>query len=167
MDPDPTLNIFKSALLLEHRGQAFYRHVAAQSEHAAVKRLFDGMAAEEQVHIDVLTRQFNTYRDTGALTDDEALPAADSAVADTVLSRDIREQVAAAGFEAAAIQAAISMEERATALYRERSRSATLPAEKTVYEWLADWEQGHLDTLVELDRDITRKIWYDNQFWPF
>jgi rubrerythrin len=41
------------------------------------------------------------------------------------------------------------------------------PNEKKLFNWLADWEKGHLKILNDLDNDLKEKIWYDNQFWPF
>ena len=72
-----------------------------------------------------------------------------------------------AGFEVAAISAAMSMEERAIRLYAERAESAADPEEKAMYAWLASWEKEHLDYLSKIDRELTEGIWLDSQFWPF
>ena len=84
-----------------------------------------------------------------------------------VLSRNLKDQLSAAGFEAAAVAAAMSMEERAIKLYSERAEAAEDAGEKALYRWLADWETEHLHFLAEIDRDITERVWTDNQFWPF
>ena len=59
------------------------------------------------------------------------------------------------------------MEERAVKLYAERAETAEDVEEKRMYQWLAEWERGHLNMLLEMDRELTKKIWNDNQFWPF
>jgi rubrerythrin len=84
-----------------------------------------------------------------------------------VLTRDLKNQVSAAGFESAAIAAAMAMEKNAIALYSQRAQEAKDPNEKSLYEWLSDWEQTHLALLVGIEREITEKIWNDNNFWPF
>ena len=75
--------------------------------------------------------------------------------------------VAGADFEAAAISAAILMEEKAVKLYGERAAASGVEEEKALYQWLSDWEKGHLAFLADLDREIKAAIWDDNQFWPF
>ena len=59
------------------------------------------------------------------------------------------------------------MEERAVALYSERADAAEDPSERTLYQWLADWERSHLSFLAQLDKEVREAIWNDNQFWPF
>ena len=59
------------------------------------------------------------------------------------------------------------MEERAIKLYAERARETQDPEEKKLYEWLSEWENGHLNILMDMDKELTEKIWNDNQFWPF
>ncbi|MFH1993288.1 MAG: ferritin family protein [Pseudomonadota bacterium] len=75
--------------------------------------------------------------------------------------------MSAAGFEAAAISAAIAMEERAVKLYSESAETTADPEAKALYEWLARWEREHLNFLLDLDKAIKEKIWFDNKFWPF
>ena len=69
--------------------------------------------------------------------------------------------------DAAAISAAMAMEERAIKLYANRAEAAESAEEKRLYEWLSDWETTHLDVLAELDRTLTEQVWNDNNFWPF
>ena len=75
--------------------------------------------------------------------------------------------MSAADYEAAAISAAMSMEENAIKLYSNRSAEADDPNEKALYQWLADWEKQHLHFLSDIDKELTEQIWNDNSFWPF
>jgi rubrerythrin len=61
----------------------------------------------------------------------------------------------------------MAMEERAVKLYGERAAETQDPEERKLYQWLSDWENGHLKILMDMDRELTEKIWHDNQFWPF
>jgi rubrerythrin len=63
-----TVEILKSAILLEKKGKAFYGQVAAQASHPEVKRFFELMADEEVQHINILTGQFKSYQDTERFT---------------------------------------------------------------------------------------------------
>lgn len=79
----------------------------------------------------------------------------------------MKSQIAAAGFEAAAISAAIDMESKAVELYSESAENATDPRVKDLFRWLAEWEKGHHKLLYDLDKELKERIWNDNQFWPF
>ena len=83
------------------------------------------------------------------------------------MNQKIKEKISAAGFEAAAISAAISMEKQAVKLYTESAQTTSDPEAKALYEWLSRWEREHLSLLLDIDKSLREKIWFDNQFWPF
>ena len=160
------LEILKEALLLERRGNAFYSKVAAQAESDAVRSFFKTMADEELRHMMILEAQFKAYSEQRQFSDVDPQALGATAMADAVLTDDLKAAIAAAGFEAAAISAAMLMEEQAISLYADRARSASDPNEKILYRWLAEWEHGHLHFLAQMDREIKAQIWEDNHFWP-
>lgn len=165
MTKESTLNIIKNAILLEKRGEAFYRAAANQSSNSQVKDFFETMAAEEVQHVKILSDQFKAFRKTGAFKAPEA--AQKGTIAAKVLTPEVQARIAAADFEAAAISAAMLMEERAISLYASRSADAQDPHEKALYRWLADWEQEHLEFLAAIDAELKERIWNDSGFWPF
>jgi rubrerythrin len=167
MSEKSSLDILKEAILLERRGQAFYRTVADQASQPAVREFFETMAEEEARHIQILSDQFKSVRQNGRFSPRDLPETAAGVVADQVLSPALREKIAAADFEAAAISAAMGMEEKAIRLYAGRADTADDPEEASLFKWLADWERGHLKTLSEMDRALTEAIWNDNAFWPF
>ena len=59
------------------------------------------------------------------------------------------------------------MENKAIDLYSERAKTSTDSKEKSLFQWLADWEKGHLKILSELNQELMEEVWYDNKFWPF
>jgi rubrerythrin len=124
-----------------------------------VRELFGTLAAEEQKHAAILTERGGPRA------------AAPGPVPDTlsrlVLSREIRKQIGAASYEAAAIAAAIDMENRAVALYSQRAEKTADPPERALYQWLAEWERGHQRFLARLHQELLEEIWQDNRFWPF
>lgn len=159
------LDILKSAILLEKRGEAFYRHAASQSTHADVQAFFNTMAAEEVRHVGILAEQFKSVAANGRFEPPDMSQT--GSVAQNVLTSEVKGRIAAAGFEAAAISAAMLMEERAIALYSQRGRDAQDPEERKLYRWLADWETEHLEYLAAIDGDLKERIWNDSGFWPF
>ena len=167
MTDDKTTEILKSAILMEKRGQAFYEKVAQQTSGEAVKRFFEMMANEEKNHIRILSEQFKAYQDNKQFNSGEFDDQHESEETAQVLAKEIKSEISAATYEAAAISAAMSMEERAIKLYSDRAATATDPNEKELYHWLANWETSHLNFLADIDRELTEDIWYDQSFWPF
>ncbi|MGD9333244.1 MAG: ferritin family protein [Desulfobacterales bacterium] len=160
------LEILKSAILLEKKGNAFYSQVAQQASHPEVRRFFELMADEEVQHIQMLTEQFKSYQDHARFAPLKASGSNDH-FADKVLTSDLVNAIAAAGYEAAAVSAAMAMEKKAIRLYADRASRADDPEEKSLYDWLSRWEQSHLAFLSDLDREITERVWHDNKFWAF
>ncbi len=167
MPKTAALDILKQALLLERRGKAFYEHVAGHTTHPAVRDFFSQMADEEDRHLRILAKRYETLGADGqfaAAGEDMGNP---EAVVDRVLNAVTMHRIGAAAFESAAVSAAIAMEEKAVRLYAERAESAPDAEEKALYEWLAEWERHHHQALVALDRALMETIWEDNHFWPF
>jgi rubrerythrin len=167
MTEDKTTRILKNAILLEKKGQIFYKKVAQQTSRSGVKRLFEMLADEEEKHIQTLAEQFKNYQTQKKF--DPHLFGNDhpSDIATAVLSQEIKAEISAADYEAAAISAAMAMERSAIKLYSDRAADATDSTEKKLYQWLADWENRHLSFLADIDRELTENIWYDQNFWPF
>jgi len=164
---DAALEILKEAILLERRGRAFYQKVAAQAQNEAVREFFETMVAEENHHMHILTEQLKSYQTDQTFASLSAGDAQSQPLPDLVLSDEVKKQIAAADFEAAAISAGMLMEERAVKLYGDRAAATADDQEKALYQWLTDWEKGHLAFLSNLDQELKTAIWNDNQFWPF
>jgi rubrerythrin len=159
MPDNAAIEVLKMALLLERQGKIFYEQVAGQTRSPAVRELFRTLAAEEQKHAEILTER-------GGPAAAVPGPVPDS-LSKLVLSKEIRKQIGAASYEAAAISAAIDMESRAVALYSERVTGAAEPAERALYQWLAEWERGHQRFLARIHQELLEEIWQDSGFWPF
>lgn len=167
MTSDKTIDILKQAILLEKRGKAFYLNAMENSKDPDVQRIFQIMADEEEEHVRFLAQQYRKYQSEGKFDPNVMAENDGTTVADEVLSKNIKDRISAASFEAAAIASAIDMENRAIEAYSERAKSAESADERNFYEWLAEWERGHHKILYQLDQELKEKIWHDNNFWPF
>ncbi|NOX84364.1 MAG: ferritin family protein [Chlorobi bacterium] len=163
---DKAIEVLKNAILLERRGKAFYSQAARQTESKSAKKIFEMMAEEEDEHIEFLTRQFKNYSQHNKFLKTTEHHEEDESVME-ILSEKVKSEISAAGFEAAAISAAIDFENRAIEVYSKRAEEATDPEEKAMYQMLADWEKGHHHLLYKLNEDLKEQIWNDNNFWPF
>ena len=167
MDSKKAIDILKQAILLEKRGYAFYCKVAEQTSDPDIKNIFTVMANEETIHMKFLAEQFANYDKTHEFMKVTLPDLANGAISSLVLTEEIKTKIAVAGFEGAAIAAAIDMEKKAIDIYSGQAVAATDPNEKALYTWLSGWENSHLKILSELDNELKEKIWFDNQFWPF
>lgn len=167
MEVEPMANqedILKGALLLEKRGKALYEASAQGTDSGAVREVFLTLAEEEGRHIEMLSKAFASLARTGRL--DSAVPTEQPTdVTARVLTQAVKEEVSAASYEAAALYAAMALEERAVAFYSSAAEKSSGEA-KTLFGWLAQWERSHLDLLTALDQDLRQKVWNDQKFWP-
>lgn len=166
MAEDAAIQVLKKALLLERQGKLFYEQVAAQTSSQAVKNLFGILAMEEGKHIDFLSQEFGQHALYGRFADLDLKGDMDT-LARTILSEEVRRQITAASYEAAAISAAIELENRSVAVYSERASITSDPEEKALYQRLAQWEMAHQQFLAQINQDLIEEIWYESKFWPF
>ena len=167
MEKSNTLNILKNAFLMERQGKYLYETARDKADNPVVKDFFQSLADDEQVHMNILEKQFKSFQNSGRFmaggfeNDGAAVTAPD------ILNQDLKDQINAAGFEATAITAAIMFEEKAVAQYGQRAEEAEDPEEKNLYAWLSDWEKTHLKKLMDLQDSLMEKVWEDNSYWPF
>lgn len=167
MDTSSTLDILKMAILMEKRGNAFYTTVAANSSDLGISHIFMVMADEETKHVKFLSDQYIAFERGQSFQKVDLPDLAQEGFATLILTEEMKQKISSAGFEAAAITAAIDFEKRAIEVYSRQGELSTDPNEKALYHWLTDWEKGHLRILSELDNELKERIWNDNQFWPF
>ena len=159
------IEAIKGAILLERRGQAFYRKVAAATDSDAVQQVFATMADEEKRHEEVLEQHYSSLGRDGKLAAVSNLGQVEDHT-DEAFTKLVRDEIDAAGYEAAAISAAMGLEKEAEAYYSGRAEEADSELERDLYGWLARWEHGHMEMLADMDRALQEKIWFENGFWP-
>jgi rubrerythrin len=167
MQEDRTIEILKNAILLEKRGHAFYSRVAQQASAEPVKRFFSLMAEEETQHVKILSEQFKNYQTEKKFKSAAYTETSTFKTLSDILTNELKRQISAADYEAAAIAAAMAMEKNAIQTYSRRAAESPDAHEKALYEWLAGWETEHLNFLARLDKELKEEIWHDNNFWPF
>jgi len=168
MKKNLVIDILKMAILMERRGKAFYEKVAELTTSSEVKNIFNIMAKEEDLHIALLSNQYINFEKNKKFQDSDFKSSEKGKnIAKLILSHNIKKQISAAGYEAAAIASAIDMENNAITVYSERALKSTDSKEKELFQWLADWEKSHLKILNDMNKELMEEVWYDNKFWPF
>ena len=125
------------------------------------------MADEETKHVKFLSEQYIGYEKNQTFLKVDLPDLANEGFATLILTEEMKTKISSAGFEAAAISAAIDFEKKAVEVYSKQAETSNDPNEKALYSWLAEWEGGHLRILSDMDNELKEKIWNDNQFWPF
>ena len=166
MDTNRAVEILKTSILMERQGKAFYSVVATQTKSESVRAVFALMADEEDQHIEFLTRQFKNFTEKSEFLSAEEL-GLPKPLDREILTKEIQKEISAASYEAAAISAAIDMENRSVMVYAERAEESDDPHEKELYAFLANWERGHTRILTDMNEQLLEEAWNDNQFWPF
>lgn len=159
------IEAIKGAILLEKRGQVLYRRIAGASGSGSVREVFTKMAEEEERHERVLAQHYSSLVRSGRLAVITDLGQVDDHTG-SMLTDAIKDEIEAAGYEAAAISAAIALEKEAETYYRSRAGESESDVERDLFTWLADWEHGHLELLSDMDRALMESVWFDNHFWP-
>ena len=165
MSQEKALDILKGAIFLEKKGKAFYENIAKQTRNESVRELFEMMAAEEETHVEILSKHQSSLKKDGKFKS-EKLDANPEQISYKVLTKKIRDEISAASYESAAISAAMAMEDKAVQYYSSRAEDSKDTVERELFIWLANWEKTHLQFLSQVDKEIQESIWYDNQFWP-
>jgi rubrerythrin len=160
-----TLNAIKEAILLEKRGQVLYRSVAERTESPTVREVFTKMAEEEEKHEETLKLHYSSLVSSGKLAAITGLGQVADHTGEIVTDK-VRKEIKAAGYEAAAIAAAIALEKEAERFYLEKRDIAESTVERELFDWLATWEHGHMELLASMDRALMEDIWFENSFWP-
>lgn len=166
MSVEKAVDILKGAILLERRGKAFYESVVRNTSNESVKTIFKTMAGEEEKHIHILEQHFSNLKKNGKFKSLTLEGSPSDVIAEEVLNRDIKQNISASSYEAAAISAAMSMEEKAVNYYSARGKETSDALEKELYNWLSTWEKTHLQLLADIDDELKENIWFDNNFWP-
>ncbi|MCX7862719.1 MAG: ferritin family protein [Bacteroidales bacterium] len=166
MDTNKSLEILKMAILMERKGHAFYSQVAKTTQSQIVKDIFETMAKEEILHEKFLSETFKSILKENKVKSLE-LPAQKDVFTPLVLTEELKKQISASSYEAAAISAAIDMENNAIKVYAEFADKAPTEEEKKLFTWLSNWEKTHHQVLHEMDKELKEAVWFDNQFWPF
>jgi rubrerythrin len=130
MENQKAIDILKQAILLEKRGYSFYSTVAEQCKDDDVRQIFLSMANEKTMHVKFLSEQVAHYDKTHSFLK-VTLPEGAEDASDHILSEEVKKKISAAGFEAAAIGAAIDFEKRAIEIYGSRAAATMIRTKRS------------------------------------
>ena len=163
------LDILRKAYQIEVDGYTFYSMTAERATKPAVEELFAKLAQDEVQHQAFLRDILGRYQEKRAAAFAVAfrMPEGMRAFSDRVFTARFREQAEGAAFEMAALSVGMTLEKNAVAHFSEAARTAGAEDVRTFYQFLADWEQQHLDALQSLHEAVRADFWDRSAFSPF
>jgi rubrerythrin len=166
--PDPIIDILRKAYQIEVDGYTFYSMTAERAEKPAVQDLFAKLAQDEVQHQAFLRSVLKNYHDKGVDAFAMNVVPPDLRVfSDKVFTARFREQAEGAAFEMGALSVGMTLEKNAVAYFAGAAHSATEVQVKRFYQFLADWEQQHLNALQGLSETIRGDFWDKSGFTPY
>jgi rubrerythrin len=162
------VDILRKAYQIEVDGYTFYSMTADRADKPAVQELFGRLAQDEVQHQAFLRSVMKNYHDKGveAFALGIVLPDFRGFSAKVFTDR-FREQAEGAAFEMAALSVGMTLEKNAVAYFSGAARSAAEADVRRFYQFLADWEQQHLDALQSLSETVRGDFWEKGGFSPY
>ncbi len=170
MNADPKkeqmIKVIKDAVMVEVKGQQLYSHAATEAKDPAARAMFEMLAKDEDDHVRMLMKQYKSLISEGKLNLDDVHPAeVDHGSAD-VVTDDFKKAVKRGKFEMAVISIGCDLENKAIAYYKEHAAKSDDPELKELFTMLVEWEEGHLNQLLELEKIYQDAYWADQGFSP-
>ena len=156
----------KDAIMTEIKGQQLYSHAAATTEDADAKAMFTALARDEDEHVSLLQTQYESLLDSGRIDLSKVNPAEVDHGAGHIVDDRFRKSIKRGTFEMAVIGIGCDLENKAITYYQTEAAKTGDADLKQLFTWLAEWEVGHLEQLVELEKMLQDEYWADQGFSP-
>ena len=160
------IDAIKNAIMTEIKGQQLYAHAAGQTEDPSARAMFEALAKDEDEHVALLQAQHKSLVEEGRVDITLVHPAEVDHGAGHVIDDDFRKSIKRGTFEMAVIGIGCDLENKAITYYREQAELAEDPDLKQIFTWLSEWEVGHLEHLMELEKILQDEYWSDQGFSP-
>ncbi len=160
------IKAIKDAIMVEIKGQQLYHHAASQTEDPSAKAMFEMLARDEDDHVRILQNQYKNLMQDGKIDLDNVHPAEVDHGSHNIITDDFKKSIRRGQFEMAVISIGCDLENKAIAYYKENAARTDDPDLKQLFTWLVEWEDGHLEQLLELEKIYQDAYWADQGFSP-
>ncbi len=161
------LEAVKTAIITELRGLEIYKAAAERTRDASAKRMFESLAEDEAHHKEFLEKNFKGLLERG----EWSVPATPQNLSplehSEILTPEFLSRVRGGDFEMGVVAAGCELERSAIDFYRRAARECPDEESAKVFRFLSEWEAGHLETLVDLERRLKDQYFSDLGFTPF
>ena len=144
---DPTLTALQMAIQTEIDGYGFYKKFAAQTQDPDARVMFERLAQDEVMHLELLRTTKAMLEESGEWAEYKGGPL-DSVAGAPIFSRErVEQNVVAYTSDLSALRMAYLIEKDAMDFYTHAASATTDPNGKRMFLDLARMEQGHLNLL--------------------
>ena len=165
---DEIREILKKAYQIEVDGYTFYSMAADRASKPAVQELFDKLARDEVQHKAYLQSVIGSYEEKGLAAFNVNLRDPDlKAFTGTIFTDEFKEQAHGADFELGVLSIGMTLETNAIKYFSGAAENTSEKEVREFYQFLADWEKEHLETLQSLYNGVRQDFWSDGGFAPF
>ncbi|MFQ5809131.1 MAG: ferritin family protein [Armatimonadota bacterium] len=161
------------ALKTEHDGYRFYVDAAGKSGSALAKATFEGLAAAEMMHIEVIQMYHDAFRAEGGVPEAGSLPERPDlpkriATIFSYAAKTLDATVAEAADDTSAYQKALEFERKAYEMYRDMGAKTEDESAKAFCEFMATEEDDHYKLLDETLQYLNEPAdWFAKYERPF
>lgn len=170
MNADPKkqemIKAIKDAVMVEIKGQQLYSHAARETTDPQAKAMFAMLAKDEDDHVRILMSQYKSLMEEGRINLDEVHPAEVDHGSHGIINDEFKRAIRRGNFEMAVIGIGCDLENKAIAYYKEQAAKTGDPDLRQLFTWLVEWEDGHLEQLLELEKIYQDAYWSDQGFSP-
>ncbi len=156
----------KDAVMVEIKGQQLYHHAAMQTTDPQAKAMFEMLAKDEDDHVRILMSQYKSLMQEGRIDLKDVHPGEIDHGSHNVITDDFKKALHRGEFEMAIIGIGCDLERRAIAYYKEQAGKTEDADLEKLFTWLVEWEDGHLEQLMELEKIYQDAYWADQGFSP-
>jgi len=165
---DDIREVLKKAYQIEVDGYTFYSMVADRAEKPAVRELFDKLARDEIQHKAFITNVMGSFEDKGIEAFNIQRRDPDlRAFVGTIYTSAFKAKAENADFEMGVLSVGMTLEQRAIEYFTGAAKHAVEAEVRDFYQFLADWEKGHLEALQKLYGGVREDFWAEGGFAPF
>ena len=159
------IDAVKTAILTEMQGYELYRSAAERTADPEARRMFHLLAKEEEQHHKMLYEQFRNLMQEKKWVPPPTL-AHGEGFEDLVADADWRKGLQFGTMELSVVSLGASLEARAVNFYKKAAETTSDPEGRKVFQWLVDWEDGHLKWMQWLEEDLKERFWAEQNFSP-
>jgi rubrerythrin len=163
---DITIQAIKAAIILEIKGEQFYKAAAEKASSEKIRDLFIFFADEEIKHRKFIVKQYDELLKSGNWIPHESKAVPSFNIDDKVINEELKNSLKHAWFEASAISIALNLELEALKFYQEAAKKTDNPNAKKFYELLAGWEKEHYEKFNRLENALREEFWEAARFSP-
>lgn len=146
-DLDATLAALQMAIQTELDGYSFYQKFAQQTEDPGARAMFERLAQDEAMHLELLRNTQAVLEESGQWAEYRGEDREPVKGAPIFSRQRVEQNVVAYTSDLSALRLAYLIEKDAVDLYRRAAQGTTDPDGKRLFLDLVKMEQGHLDLL--------------------